>query len=359
MQTIATSFNFKKNSFSFLRFLFAILILYFHTFLLGGFGEEPLSRYPVFNEGIGRIAVYGFFVISGFLVTRSYLNSPGFVNYGFKRFLRIFPGFWVNLLITAFGFATLIYFLENHGLREFLSYKTEGPVNYVTMNFTTLMHQYNISNLLRDNSYPHVFNGSLWTLFLEVKAYILLGAIGLFGIVRAQKFIILLIFITLWLLIIFEIPINSSTNKFIRLIIDESFLLYATYFFAGSVLYLFRRIVPLNNKVFYVSIFLVILLSLLNLLHQSLPILFPIITIGLANNLPFQNFDKYGDFSYGIYLYAFPVQQLVTYFNFNRDPLSYFILCFTLTISVAFLSWHFIEKPFLGLKKLAVFKSMT
>jgi peptidoglycan/LPS O-acetylase OafA/YrhL len=101
---------------------------------------------------------------------------------------------------------------------------------------------------------------------------------------------------------------------------------------------------------------LLVIVAFLGYTHKFLPLFFPLIVIWLANNLPFRNFDKYGDFSYGIYLYAFPIQQTVAKFGLNHDPISYLIICFSFTFIAAALSWHLVEKPFLRLKKLAVFK---
>jgi peptidoglycan/LPS O-acetylase OafA/YrhL len=356
MQTIGSSFNFKNNSFSFLRFLFAFSILYFHTFLLGGFGQEPLMKYPFFDQGIGRIGVYGFFVISGFLVTRSFVTSPGIINYGVKRFLRVYPGFWVNLLVTSFLFAPLIYLYEKETLKGFLSSGSENPLKYILTNFSTLMRQYNIAGLLSENPFPHVFNGSLWTLFLEVKAYLLLAVIGMFGLLGKKRFLVLGTFTILWFLILFGVTIESSPNKFLRLLVDAPFLEYGTYFFAGSSLFLFKDFISLNNKIIFICIMLLVIVAFLGYTHKFLPLFFPLIVIWLANNLPFRNFDKYGDFSYGIYLYAFPIQQIVTRIGLNHDPISYLIICFSFTFIAAAFSWHLVEKPFLRLKKLAVFK---
>lgn len=351
-KTTLSSFNFADNSFGFIRFFLAMLVMSGHTYGLGGFGDEPITLLTNSQESSGTIAVYGFFAISGFLVTRSFITSPSVFTFWVKRALRILPGFWLCLFVTAFLFAPIVYLAENGMLIGFLSYQPNGPIHYISTNFFLLMHEYSIAGLLSKNPYPYAFDGSLWTLFLEAKAYIALGLLGILGVGGKKKYIVLVVFVLLWSFILFNTHVKESPNKFIRLIVDPSFLLYATYFASGAVFYLFKDSISFNKHTFILFLCITLIAVKLNMLHPILPITEPFLIFWLAQHLPFKDFSKLGDFSYGIYIYAFPIQQLATYFRLNQEIISYFLVCFTVTMVFAVLSWFLIEQPALSLKRI-------
>lgn len=348
--TISKVLDLRRNNFDFLRFFLAILVIFHHTFPLGGFGEDPINTLTNYKESAGSIAVAGFFIISGFLITKSLVESNSFTSFGAKRFLRIFPGFWTCLIITAFVFAPIVFFVENKTLVGFLT-ADRGPINYVKVNFFLLMHEYSIAGLLSHSPHKTTFDGSLWTLFLEAKAYVAIFLLGIIGLSKNKKFTVPLIFLLLWFLILLRVPIHDSSNKFLRLIIDGSFLFYATYFFAGATLFLFSNKIPLNKYIFILALFVALISIPLGLVHFVMPITLPLIILWLAAFLPFSQFAIFGDFSYGIYIYAFPIQQLISFFNLNYDTISYFLLSVALTMIFAVGSWFLIEKPALSLKR--------
>lgn len=351
VKTIETELDFKHNNFGFIRFFLAMLVMFGHTYGLGGFGKEPIERILRGQESSGTLAVYGFFIISGFLVTRSLLSSPNIFSYGMKRALRILPGFWVCLIITAFVFAPVVYFFEHQSFTGFLTYKPTGPLYYIKINFFLLMHNYSIAGLLSKNPLPLVFDGSLWTLWLEAKAYIVLGLIGIIGLTNTKRYLVLSVFLILWGIIFFNVQITDSTNKYLRLIIDSSFLLYATHFASGSVFFLFKDKIPFNKYIFIAGILLFLLASSFGFLHPALPIIWPIILLWCTIHLPFRKFANIGDFSYGIYIYSFPIQQLATFFKLNKEINTYFLMCFSITMTLAMISWFIVEEPALSIKR--------
>jgi peptidoglycan/LPS O-acetylase OafA/YrhL len=339
-----------ENNFGVLRFFFALLVIYYHTFILGGFGEEPIAQFLGKQETMGNLAVIGFFVISGYLVTKSLATSPSLFSYLFKRFIRIYPGFWFCLTVTAFIFAPMAYYGEHYSLQGFSIFGEINSFQYIVRNFTTLIHQYNIGDLLNTVPYKNTFNGSLWTLFLEVKAYFFLACVALIGFHKKRRYI-LTFFLILWSIIIFNIPIENVSNKFVRLLVDESFLFYLTYFFGGVVYYYYEKEIVYRPAFFALFCLEFIFAVIVGALHQLLPAIAPYIILYLAFKLPWKNIDWIGNYSYGVYIYAFPVQQLISLSGYNKNIATYFILCTLISIVVASFSWHFIEKPALSLKK--------
>ena len=161
-----------KNSFGFLRLAFAFAVLVDHAFPLGGFLESKnlVNRLANQQQTLAGFAVAGFFVISGYLVTRSYTQSRTAVRYFWKRVLRIFPAFLVCLVLTASVFGLLAYHRQYGGFSGYLSLSPDSPWGYIYRNMFLTMHQWNIGNLLQATPFQHnaaglpqAFNGSLWT----------------------------------------------------------------------------------------------------------------------------------------------------------------------------------------------------
>jgi peptidoglycan/LPS O-acetylase OafA/YrhL len=162
----------RENSIGFLRFLFAAAVLYSHSFTLGGFGAEPLRTFTSGRESLGSVAVQCFFVLSGFLITRSYEHSQSLFRFLWHRVLRIMPGFWVCMVVTAVVFGPLHYFTVNRNLDLYFSTPTLGPLSYVTSNADLTMRQYSIFAMPVKVPYPGAFNGSLWSLAYEFRCYL-------------------------------------------------------------------------------------------------------------------------------------------------------------------------------------------
>ena len=157
-------------------------------------------------RSFGGLAVFGFFVVSGFLVTRSFDGSPNFLSYIWKRFLRIFPGFWVCLLVTVLVFAPLAFWFEHDTLQGYLHTHTDSPSGYLKNNALLSMNQYNIDDLLGNNPYAHIhagfqaWDGSLWTLIYEFKCYLGVMVLGMIGVFRKWRPTVLVLSLGLWAL---------------------------------------------------------------------------------------------------------------------------------------------------------------
>ena len=148
------AFDPHRNSLSLLRLLFAAMVLLDHAFPLGGFhgGSDPMWGWTRGQESFGGLAVAGFFVVSGFLVTRSFDGSPNPFSYLWKRFLRIFPGFWVCLVVTVALFGTIAFWFDHGSLHGYLHGYPDSPEGYLKNNALLSMNQWNIDNLLGEHA---------------------------------------------------------------------------------------------------------------------------------------------------------------------------------------------------------------
>lgn len=335
-----TSLQRDANNFDFLRFGAACAVVLGHCYWLSGAGAtEPMRRFTG-SVDTADIAVNLFFVMSGFLIAASWLNSRSVLDFAAKRALRIFPALCMSVLLTVLVVGPLVtgmplkdYVLHSQTLR-FL-----GNMALVT--------QFHLPGVFTENPFPDTVNGSVWTLPYEVLMYtslMLLGLIGLIGRVAVLAVPLALMFIHFYLIpgLGLESDVLRKTTRL------------GMFFFLGSALYLYRRILPWNWKV-ALGLLVVSLLSARTELWPYIHVLtLPYLTIYLAH-LPIprlSRFGRYGDFSYGIYIFSFPIQQwLMHAFDAQLSLGTFMAISLAASIAVAALSWHFVELPALQLKR--------
>lgn len=175
----------RSNSIGFLRWAFAAAVIVYHGYIIAAFTRNPIDR--ELGGNLGRTAVDRFFVLSGFLVARSYRSSRGIADFLWKRALRIYPAFWLCLTLTVVLFAPLSW-LHSHG--DLDHYWDVHPWRYLTRNWTLHLHSAQIPGTFRDTrlaakTHVGIPNGSLWTLFYELRCYLVVGALGVAALLCA------------------------------------------------------------------------------------------------------------------------------------------------------------------------------
>ncbi|HEY5879949.1 MAG TPA: acyltransferase, partial [Nakamurella sp.] len=162
VRPIAERFDARCNSVNALRLGLALLVLVSHTIKLhGGQDQDPVGRVTGGIVDLGTIAVDGFFALSGFLIARSYLHSPSVGRFLWRRFLRIMPGFWVCLLVTAAVLLPLSQLLQFGTMAGFPLTGELSVAGYVVNNWGLFIRQFYVSGLMGGEP----VNGSLYTLF--------------------------------------------------------------------------------------------------------------------------------------------------------------------------------------------------
>jgi peptidoglycan/LPS O-acetylase OafA/YrhL len=199
-------------------------------------------------------------------------------------------------------------------------------------------------------------NGSLWTLKHEFACYVLLALLAVLGFLKRPK-----------LLVGFALFIGAaylaSEKMNIRLIPSEwwifnpveypYFLKLLWLFLLGALIYIFRDRVYVSTKIILLVLSILLLSINFRYFYYAWYLFIPYVIISIAVLLPVSGFSKYGDFSYGIYVYAFPIQQILVFaFSRSLNEGSLMLSSFLLTLLVAVFSWHLVEKPALRLKKL-------
>lgn len=336
----------RENNFDFLRFMAAIMVLFSHSYPLscGKMGIDPLQK-AIGIINFGELGVAIFFVTSGFLITKSYLNRDNLIIFLKARFLRVFPGLIANTLFCIFILGPIFTSLP---IKSYFS--NQDTWLYITHNISLINIRYNIPGIFINNPFPVAVNGSLWTLPLEFSLYLVIAIFGIIGLIRKRKMFNITLII-LFLLYIFKF------NQYIRWS-EEPDVLLIIYFMLGSLCYINRRSIPLSSIIF--GVFSVIMVIMLKTIYGkyilALYITYFVFFIAFNKKINLNNFGRFGDFSYGIYIYAFPIQQVVAHIFKGITPIEMFFSSLVLTIVLSIISWKFIEKPILRFKDIKLDK---
>jgi len=355
--SISAALNGSDNALNLIRLVLASIVIVSHAFPLGGWGEDPVLRWTQGQANAGGIAVIGFFAISGYLIAKSGLRTD-VVQFLWHRFLRIFPAFWVVLILTAFILGPILWMTMGRPLADYFTLGPGGPFAYVTENWTLRLGTWGIHDVLAGTPYGivvngSVFNGSLWTLWYEWVCYLIIAAFVLFGVLRRAKWIVALAAGFFLILQIAETVSPGAVTAVVPWFESMYVVNLGLPFLVGSTIAIYSRHVPFDNW-FGIGALLMVGGTLVFGGFSTLGSLAgPYAVLWLAARLP-QSFKRVGaknDYSYGVYIYGFVVEQVVAFIGVQRFGwLPYVVLSLVLAFAMAWLSWHLVEKRALRLK---------
>jgi peptidoglycan/LPS O-acetylase OafA/YrhL len=345
----------RLNHFDFLRFALAALVILSHSYplLRGNNDTEPLSVATGGQLTFGELAVNCFFSLSGFLITQSWLRSRGPVDYLRKRVLRIYPGFIVTCLISGLLIAPAVAVPRGQFWQEF------SPLKFLLFQLVVLKLVLPRGVTYFPETPLRAINGSLWSIPYEFLCYLGVALLGMLGGFR-RRWTILAVCLALCVLQALHVWLGFSPTVNLRLEFfvgtPRVWFRVGSCFAAGAAFYMYRDRIPYSGRWFLAALVLLVAAGLW-WEARLLPVVFPLLGTYVLLYVAFQQsplngFGRHGDFSYGLYLYAFPIQQMLVQ-NLGRSthPLVLAALAFPLTLLAAFLSWHIVERPFLRLKK--------
>jgi peptidoglycan/LPS O-acetylase OafA/YrhL len=339
-RTLAEAFDARRNNLNALRLVLATAVLASHSWLFVRGEGDPLGRTG--GPDLGEVAVDGFFLISGFLVTRSHRRAPSTGRYLWHRFLRIMPAFWVCLVVTAVVVGPLLWRLERDGATGYPWTGADSALTYVLGNAALRMTQFDIGGLRAGEA----LDGSLHTLFFEALCYLMIGLLGAVGFLRRRRVIVLALAGGSWLLAGYDAVSGAG-------LLAESYTLrFASIFLVGSVMFLYADRIPLGRPLLGASLLLlaVSLAAPATYLVLGPPALaYLLLYAGVGHR--FSRVGARRDLSYGVYIYAWPVQVLLLEAGVGDRTLALHILAsLTASVSAAAASWHLVEAPALSLK---------
>lgn len=328
----------KDNNLNLLRLVGACLVLYGHSFVFLGLPA------PLFMSWLplGPLGVFIFFTISGYLITESWDRDPCLLRFFARRALRIFPGLAVCSLLSVLVLGAAI---TNLPLKDYF----ENQYTWKYLRNIALYISYYLPGVFESNRYPNAVNGSLWSLPVEFLMYIVCAIVGFlrgnrwaFAVLAAASVAITLIWAqrTSQMVVVYASDLRQA-------------FICGTYFWIGAVFYKFDL-----KRYFSLSVVVmacVIIISLepwSEVLSVAAWVLLPtvVLAFGLTHSPILNRLTRSGDYSYGIYIYAFPIQQTVAYLYPEMSLGTYLPICFALILVCAILSWHLVERPALAFK---------
>jgi peptidoglycan/LPS O-acetylase OafA/YrhL len=341
--------RYANNSYTFLRHLLASLVLVSHVFgLSAGFGKILLGDFS-----IGTLAVFCFFSISGYLVIPGLLVN-GIRRYVINRFTRIYPGYLLVIFFTGVVFYPIWriqsqyeIFDWNTSIRYFLNNLALFPQSAGDVNSSWN----SLSGFPFKSVLPSVVNGSIWTIPLEIGAYLFLCSIFFLAVVlKKYKFekILITSFFIIWGISIYSAGIYPTLDVVHSSRIEQVLTKwpYLLAFMTGASMRVLN-LKKISNLKFWILIILVCT-GFNNLLVWALigSIGFTILTLKAGDSDAFASFNQYRDISYGIYLYHFPIIQVLSGFEVFQSSLGlkmFYTILFT--IIFAYASSIFVEVP--------------
>jgi peptidoglycan/LPS O-acetylase OafA/YrhL len=366
-RTFGEALSPRRNSLNFLRLMLAMAVIVDHSTAFGKFGFwSGWVSYE--NMPLGTLAVFGFFGISGYLITGSAeRNNAG--RYLWQRFLRIFPGYWVCLIVMAFLFGILSWVSVHHAACSSLSCyfsANNGPFSFLYRNALLSFNQTSISGTPRGHYDPFLWgrwNSSLWTLYFEFFCYLLLMVLALTRLLRHRVTVLATTIVLMVAIVVITFtPSYRSQFSLYHWWIPMNMMKFAAIFLVGALIYLYRDRIPDSGWLALgcLAVFVACLWLPTPDIHPSVtftgsaimaPVLaYPILWLGA--HLPFQKVGARNDYSYGFYIYAFPVQQILAIWGVIRlGYLPYTAVVIVVTAPFAIGSWWLIERHAMRLKK--------
>lgn len=320
-----------SNNFDFLRLAAAVAVIVGHAWVLAGRpGDAPV----VFGIPIHGVGVAIFFVISGYLIAGSWLRHPEPAIYISSRAARILPALVLVVVVSAFVVGPIFTTLP---LGQYFG----GADTYRYLaNMLPFVPQYDLPGVFESLPYPAVVNGSLWTLRAEIACYILIGMLGVFS--RRFRMPVVVAFGTI-----------AAIAALMSLVVagsDVSAAATTWAFFAGGAIV--RMAVPRSALRLDVAFGVLVVWAALSaftpvpsyiLAWVALP--YCLLAFGLAATPVLRRAARFGDLSYGVYLWAFPIQQATLTLSPGIPMPVNLVVVTVLSACCAFVSWHLVESP--------------
>lgn len=331
----------RSNNFDSLRLIGAVLVLYGHAYALTG------SVPPAFAaNGVHTLGVKIFFVISGYLIAQSWLRDRDLFRFLLRRCLRIFPALAMVVFLTICVLGPIFTTLP---LSDY--FNSKRTIFYLWN--IGLYINYALPGVFEQNVYPSAVNGSLWSLPAEFLMYLITPVLLSRLINRHElNFLVILVGIIAASLLARAFPFDTQLAVYGTSI--AAILETAPYFLIGSAFALYRAERFTNIYVAFAGLLALGVFAMGGVVNEAmlqLVLPYACVAFGLGYAPVFRQITKGNDLSYGIFLYAFPVQQaLSATLGPQIGPWANFLAALAICIGLAYLSWKLVERPILGLK---------
>ncbi len=330
----------EKNSLDLLRLVAATFVLYSHQHALLGQPEPLFFGWTTF----GGAGVTIFFFLSGMLVWTSWVRDPHWGRFFMRRSLRIFPALWVVVLGTAFVLGPVFSTLS---VADYFA--AQETWRYLSTAMMLIRHT--LPGVFSDNPFPQAVNGSLWTLPVEFLCYVSVAVLG--SVKFMPKGIAVALCLLLTVLLASFAPLITGVRFSLHFEMVAMFWMGAMYGYCRGRPW---GAVPAARLTFVLGLTALLAFFILGPrgAERTAMLLAAAVLVHLALRVSAgaKLTDRTGDLSYGVYIFAFPVQQMLAYVSQGRGWSFWASLALSLlaTGALAFASWHLVEKQALRFK---------
>lgn len=356
--SISSALNGSRNSLGLIRLILATSVILSHAFPLSGAGGDPLWQISRGQVSVGSIAVAGFFAISGYLITKSGYSTD-VVQFIWRRVLRIFPAFWLVLLVTALLVGPVLWVAQTGRIEGYFTTSEQGPLGYLARNWWLEIGTYGIYDLLQTTT-PYgistdssAFNGSLWTLIYEWHCYLAVAVLVVFGILRNARIVVPTLAGVLFVLQLVATADITIVGRAVPFLADPHLLNLGFVFACGAVLAVYSREVQFDDRLGILALLVMGCTLFAGGFSTFGMVAGAYFVLYLAARLPasVQWIGRRTDLSYGVYIYGFLVQQVTAYLGWHEWGLVPWILaCAVISLGCAWVSWNVVERHAMALK---------
>ena len=333
-KSLGDFFQQRENNFNLIRLVASLLVIYGHSYAVVKMGGADLFTRLIGWGFSGGLAVDMFFVISGFLVTASALKGD-WRFYVASRVLRIYPGLLLCVTLTVFVLGPLLTIAPEY-------WKSPQIWRYWIHNGAAFTTEYFLPGVFADHR-DKALNGVLWSVIIEVRLYVLVLILYFLGVLQRR---------TLFnILVVSALTIGYLAPSFIPLHPGSTDMHVASLFLLGMFCWINREAMVLNEFILLGLLALAAVTLQTDKFVVAYSLLVPYAVFMIAFAPGFGWFRRLGDYSYGVYLYGWPVQQCVLLLDPNMQAWKNALYSCVIAVVLGAISWHCFERPILSLKK--------
>lgn len=352
------AFDPKDNSGRALYFVFAVAVVLSHAFVLGGFDQAPRFQWSNYSVSFGTVGVAGFFVLGGFLITGSVSRRPLAVRFLWMRCARLLPMIWISLLSTAFVLAPLSVWYRTRSLDDFHG---SDAWSFVVDNAFLAQRQWTIGDTLSAAPFPVSWNGSLWTMASLFLAYLMFAALVGAGLLTGRRWLAPAATLLVWVLMavqassLFDIDVSNLdwvTETWQATLLGPDSMQLISLFMLGSTAWLYRTRIPTGP----VAVLLTLAVLLISFVRQEWHIYgglaWAFLALVMLVRLPVRLSSVIGSVPFGIYVWAFPVEQFAALCGLAGVGYPLYAACCLVAVCLSGIaSYRWVEQPTMRLTR--------
>ena len=335
----------RPAGFDYMRIVLSVSVLLWHSYLVS-YGTPASLRVWEQPAGLAlQFILPLFFCLSGFLVYGSLERNPHLGKFLALRVVRLYPALCVEVFVSALILGPIVTSFSHD------AYFT-SPVFFKYFTNTIGLINFQLPGVFLNNILPNEVNTTLWTVTYELDCYILLSVLFLLGFARSRV-ASLVMFAACTIIIMLSLYLQGKSGAPAGHLNGRVLVLC---FMAGTLMFRFRDAIPYSGALALLSAVCATIMLRYDASVCFAPLFAAYLTVYLGLLDPKRTVVvTSGDYSYGLYLYALPIQQTVAWtLGPANNWLTNVAIALPTTIAFALLSWHFVEKPFLKVKKYIV-----